>query len=501
MSIRVAAIVAAMALAAAAPVSAQPAAVGPTWTSAQIRDARPLAPEPMLAFDVRQETTSTDSAVRTETSRVVLAPDFVLVTSGRTHTLDDFALHRTFIWSDGAPSFASLNGHAQPAFRAAELANRKFVQAVLTHLQGTTGKSLGPSNDSSYWREAELGISDPPDTPLTLRPTGSGTDFLLGSDPVVQASGQAVALTGSDRRPLLRYFALHLPLHPQVRHALADARALPARLVVQAHLLNRKRTIVFTLSGATRATIAYPLPAGLQPDVEEALGASGTGSAPGMRAALDVIHGRYTKPKPAADAMLAALRKAETDGRSMEVWLWFNAYLQQYGFQLKGPDGQATIQALAPLIRAALQDPQVARFAAASALSGAAPNASGDRQEAARYIASAKSLDALPFGTFRYVTFANLVAGAKDAGKWDKAIFAAMPSPVVANYWTHIAAYPWSANAYKDAGDAYFRSFDTPKAWTAFDLGRAVDPDWRSSNLKSVANYEAVLESKEPDFF
>ncbi len=501
MSIRAAAIAVVISLAGAASVSAQPAAIGPTWTSDQVRAARPLTPESTLAFDVRQETTSADAATKAEISRVVLAPDFVLVTSGRVHTLDDFSLHRTFVWSDGAPTFANLNSHAQPAFRAQELANRKGLQAILTHLEGATGKSFEPSNDTPYWREAELGISDPPDMPLTPRTTGSGADFLLGSDPVVQTSGQAVALNGSDRQPLIRYFALHLPLHPQVRHALADAKALPTRMVVQAYLLNRKRTIVFTVSGAARATAAYPLPADLRPDVEEALGASGTASAPGVRAAKEAIEGRYAKPKPTAGAMLAALHAAAAGGRSMEVWLWFNAYLQQYGYTLKGPEGQVTIQALAPLIRVALQDPQVARFAAASALSGNAPNASGDRQEAARYIASATSLDTLPFGTFRYVTFANLVAGARDAGKWDKAVFASMPSPLVANYWTHIAAYPWSANAYKDAGDAYVRSFDTLKAWTAFDLGRAVDPHWRSSNLKNVADYETVLEEKEPDFF
>ena len=499
--IRVAAILMLVISAGAGGAFAQMPHVGPTWTSDRVRATRPAAPEPALAFDVRQVTTAADAPPKVETSHVLLAPDFTYIVNGKTHTLDDFRLGRTFTWSDGAETFVSVDGHALPAFRVLELANRKTIQAILERVQSTTGKTIGASDNGPYWREAELGVTDASDAPLTPHRTASGTDFLLGGEPVVRMQDQAVGLAEADRKPLTRYLALHLPLHPQVRHALAGADVLPARMEIDAYLLNKKEIIAFAFSGATRTRADYPLPAALQPDVEGVLGAAGTASAPGVQAVVQTIDGRFGKSKPTPVEIIAALRKAAADGHPMEVWLWFNAYLQQYGYMLKAADGPALIETLKPLIRTALQDPEVARFAAVSALSANTQGGSEDRQEAARYLASLKALDALPFGTFRYVTFANLVVGAKDAGKWGKAIFASMPSPLVANYWTHIAAYPWSANVYKDAGDAYFRNFDTPRAWTAFDLGRAVDPDWRYSTLQSVASYEATLEANQPDFF
>ncbi len=489
-------------LASAGAAFGQPPAVGPTWSSDQVRAARSVAPEQALAFDLRQETAQPGAPMKVETYHVVLAPDFNYVTSGATHTLDDFQLHRTFIWSDGGRGFANLNGHALPAFRVLELANRKVLEAILAHTGATTGKPLAPPNLDPYWREAELGVNETADTPLTPRRNASGTDFLLGSDPVVRTDGHALNLTEADRRPLTRWFALHLPLHPQVRHALTQESALPARMELEAYTLNKKRTTSVTFSAAMHKPADYPLPARLEADVVPAAVEPGdTVSAAGVRAAIQAIEGHSIRPKPSADEIIAALRAAAAKGRAMEVWLWFNAYVQQYAFKLHGADGPELTRTLGPLIRSAVQDPEVARFNSASTLASNLPGVAGDREGAARYLASAKSLDALPFGTFRYLTFANLVAGSKDVGKWDRSIFAAMPSPLVANDWTHIAAYPWAANAYKDAGDLEIRRFDTPRAWAAFDLGRAVDPDWRSGGMRDVARYEAILEANEPDFF
>ena len=479
----------------------QPAEVGPSWSSDQVRAARGVASEEALAFDVRQDTEAAGAAPKVETSHVVLAADFTYVISGKTRTLDDFKLHRTFFWSGGAATFANLNSHALPAFRVLELASRRTLEVLNRRLESTTGKSLGSYNDEPYWSDAELGVADPSDLPLTLQKTASGTDLLLGGDSVVRTDGQAFHLLEADLKPLTRYLALHLPLHPQARHAIVDTGALPARMTIELYALGRKETASFTFTAPTRSPAAYPLPAGLAADVEAMLGAQGSASEPGVRAAVQAIGGRFEKPKPTPRDITSAMQKAAAAGRPMEVWLWFSMFVQQYGYELRGANSPALTKVLVPLAKGALQNPDVARFQAASNLAGDAPNAPGDRQNAARYLAAATALDSLPFGTFRYVTFANLVSGSKDVTTWDKAIFKAMPSPLVANYWTHIAAYPWAGNAYDDAGGSYLRSFDTPKAWTAFDLGRAVDPDWRSGSLQSVANYEAVLEANVPDFF
>ena len=109
-------------------------------------------------------------------------------------------------------------------------------------------------------------------------------------------------------------------------------------------------------------------------------------------------------------------------------------------------------------------------------------------------------MEELKFGTFRQVTYANLVS-VSDASKWDPTIRAAMPARPQDSYWIHIAAYPWAGNAYGDLGDVLGRQYDVGEAWIAYDLGRAVDPHWRDGVLAAVARREADLKARAPDFY
>jgi len=156
-------------------------------------------------------------------------------------------------------------------------------------------------------------------------------------------------------------------------------------------------------------------------------------------------------------------------------------------------------EGFAPLVKAAFKDPETARFAAASGLSGQ-QTAPGDRQAAASFLAHT-NMDNRPYGTFRYVTFANLVRGSSDVAKWAPSILESMPSPLPDNYWVHIAAHPWSSLTYKDAGDAYLQTFDASNAWLAYDLGREVDPDWRLGTMQALSAFEDQLRTAQPDFF
>jgi hypothetical protein len=76
-----------------------------------------------------------------------------------------------------------------------------------------------------------------------------------------------------------------------------------------------------------------------------------------------------------------------------------------------------------------------------------------------------------------------------------------MPSPLVDNYWVHIAAHPWSSLTYKDAGDAYLQVYDMGDAWLAYDLGREIDPDWRAGTMKALSDFEDQLRATQPDVF
>ncbi len=180
----------------------------------------------------------------------------------------------------------------------------------------------------------------------------------------------------------------------------------------------------------------------------------------------------------------------------MEAAFAFFNLSQQYPQMLT--DAQV-LNALRPQIRAFVSDAQVARLVAASEMAGDS-KAPGDRQDAARFLANVKT-DDLPFGTFRYVTFANLIRGSGDTSKWDQAIFQAMPRSLADDYWTHIAAYPWSSFAFKDLGDTYYSDYDPANAWLAYDLGRAIDKGWRSGPMGSLSDYEDRLRTQFPDFF
>lgn len=136
---------------------------------------------------------------------------------------------------------------------------------------------------------------------------------------------------------------------------------------------------------------------------------------------------------------------------------------QSYPTAIAGLRRQALLDEVGPLVRAAAQNPAAARLLQVQPLASD-PAAAGDREGAARWLAGARELDALSFGAFRYVTFANLVRVSPGASKWDPAIFRAMPSPLVAGYWAEIAAYPWASGPYKDAGDTYLQAFDAGRA-------------------------------------
>lgn len=151
---------------------------------------------------------------------------------------------------------------------------------------------------------------------------------------------------------------------------------------------------------------------------------------------------------------------------------------------------------LGELMRAS---PEVAEFMAANDLA-ADPRATGDREAAARFLTT-EAMASAPFSSFRFVTYANLLSGAGNTRDWDPAIAQKMPKMLVDNYWLHVAAYPWASAAYKDVGDVYFRNFQPKEAWEAYDLGRAVDPNWARSPMKDVEAFELQLRAQEPDFF
>ncbi len=186
----------------------------------------------------------------------------------------------------------------------------------------------------------------------------------------------------------------------------------------------------------------------------------------------------------------------------MKAFLQFMQITQQYGAEIsQSVELTAEIRATVPGL---LQDPQTAAFYAAQNLAGD-PRMTGDRQSAGRYLATSSGLDKLPFGTFRYVTYANLVQNSQNTKSWDTSFTKLMPPELADNYWIHLAAYPWAANGYIDLGNYYLKHFPEhgamSLAWCAFDYGRVIDPaGWPALGV-GITRMEQHMRSDAPDFF
>lgn len=466
---------------------AGPALAQPQWSSDQIRAARPIGPVDGVAFDVRIETARGDAEPDILQAAVTLTATFDEMASPSGHSLDDYTLCRVLTWS--ATRMENESCYVSPAFRVFELGNRQVLARVIPKAASGTAYDTNP-----YWDEAELGVA--PADRLTVRRTDQVTEFKLGEAVVARASGKGGDLTPEQMRWMTRWLARRAMLHPQVRRELA-AGALPAQIQTDARAGAQHQRQVIAISNLRHVQAAYPLPAGLTSSLRGSVAEDARSK--GVAATLAALDGKPLRPKPALADILAGMDAASQAGRHMEALMLFMNLTQQYAGSLRGPDREAVSGKIRAMMQAAKGDPEVEAFLNASELAGGS-RAAGDRQAAATFLAGATDMDALPFGAFRRVTYANLMRAA-DTSKWPAATRAGMPSNLTDNYWLHIATYPWSANAFKDAGDTYLIGYDTPSAWLAYDLGRAIDPDWRDTAMGRIEALEKQVRDRAPDFF
>jgi len=469
----------------------------PDWSSDQVRAARPSAPSTALVFDVQSTVHMEGRPDKVIHETVTLAPSFVFVDADEGETLDDGALCRTLTWARGKPTLHSESCYASPAFRTFELANREKLQGIMQ----TAKINDSPFDTDPYWREAELGVQRTASDPLVKLKTGDEVDYRLGAETVVRVSGALVPFQSDEARRFTKFAALHTQLHPQIRRDLQIASALPQKIEIVGQSAFKKRYETLIVSNARRVAVAYPLPSGLTSDLRTPASGGDDLKQKGVSAAILAIDGRPSTPKPSLDDLLDAAKRASAAGRQLDVLLLFIEATQDYGPKMMASADVRKVVAdgVRPLLQRAYRDPETSRFALASGLAGK-PMAPGERQAAASFLAH-ENMDDRPYGTFRYVTFANLVRGSSDVAQWGPSILKSMPSPLADNYWVHIAAHPWSSLTYKDAGDAYLQTFDTSDAWLAYDLGREIDKDWRLGTMQALSAFEDQMRTAQPDFF
>lgn len=459
----------------------------PLWTSDEVRQARRLADEDALIFDVHTEATVPGRPPEARDITVTLAPTFTLVEQGGLRQLEDHTLCRSLSWKAGAPSFESSSCYAAVAFRVLELQNRQMLAKVLS------GSGAGTEGDLVYLAEAELGVPVPNSPSLTTVKTAGAVEYLLGRTRVARVSGSAGKISPDEARRVRRFIARTINLHPQVRNGALSAGELPASIESAAGVTKTgEGRRILRISNLRRGSVPYPLPSGLASALAAQAQAGASPRDQAVQRAASVIAGKASPPE--AGALRAELGKAVAERRALAgLMLLLQISQDRPGAVAPGDPLVAKLQELMA------SSPEATQFVEANRLAGDS-RAKGDREAAARFLVS-DQMKAAPFATFRNVTYANLLAGSGDVKSWDPKIAAAMPSDPVDNYWLHVAAHPWSSHAYKDAGDTYLRGYDMDQAWIAFDLGRAVDPDWRKGPMPAVAEFEEALRTGEPDFF
>lgn len=428
----------------------------------------------------------------------MLGSDFTYVEVLNSRHLEDFALCRTLNWTATGSEFNNDSCFVSPAFRALELTNRRYLQALLDKATGDK-TSAQEARLAAYWPEQELAVVDKASIPLTSRMVADKTVWLVGNEVVATISLEGADFSNTERKTVTRFLARHIGLHPQILDSVITSGKIPREMVIETYKAFKRSTETFRFSDVRRIRAEYPLPANLKSSlVTRAEGNSVYAS--GLRQSLKAIAGNAEPPKPTFDEALAQMQSAVAADNMEAALMWFFLITQQYTAELQ-PDseGLAKIRALGPVLTKTIEGPKTTTFWEASNLAGSTEVSEG-REAAAKYLAGAKQYDSLTFGTFRYVTFANLVRTSRGIDKWDEAILGSMPS-LADCCWTHIAAYPYASNAFKDLGDYYYSQYEMDKAWQAWDLGRAIDPHWSSTAMNSVGAYETQLRAASPNAF
>ncbi|MBW8880521.1 MAG: hypothetical protein JF615_03585 [Asticcacaulis sp.] len=466
----------------------------PDWGSDRVRAERPVAGQDSLVFDYIATAQPEQGEALARHGEAILAGDFnVYVTAGE-YVLDDFRLCRVLSWREGQAELDNSSCYAAPALRVTEMLNRKQLDKLLT--DAAPDKTTPGALDLA-WSEQELATQVRTADPLTAVVKDDETQYWLGQAVAARISRHGFAFTAAEKPAVARYLARHVNIHPQVRRAILASGVLPDRIVIMQHGGAGPSVETIAFSNFRRTRTAYPLPDGLTSTFLPQAG-DASRQARAVTQAMAVIAG--TGPaRPDFQRLLDQVSQAARDGKGMQGALLIFELTQVHTGALSRDEGMARLRGIGDAVQSVFRSDEAKPLVDAGRLAsdrGAGP----EREVAARYLAGAKDLDSLQFGTFRYVTYANLARYSDDSQTWDKDILNSMPS-LTDCYWTHIAAAPWGANVYKDLGDTYYADFDMESAWAAWDLGRAADPDWASGVMTSTADFEGQLRAGQPDSF
>jgi hypothetical protein len=397
----------------------------------------------------------------TQQSEVVLADSVISSRAGNKTFVFDFAQRRRYVLDETARTYDEYSLFDVVGFRELELRNRDGLRA------GLAAAKLDQKLASRLEDEHELAIQGAAPTPLTTRIDGDDEVFMSGDVELLRHSKAGTPVSAPDAARFVQYLRYLVPAHPAVLAALQKEQRVPARLVLSFHPIWGGSTIELKI-GALR-----------QDDAQAAPALAGYAARPPAATAttLDELLDRAWASRatlaagmkqPPAEALAAQL----SGQRPLEAWLTISELQLSSGRMPAITDEQKL---------AFRTDPDIQ--AMARAVSAKDPN--GIRQAVGTF-----GMLRLKAQSRRYMLSLFEANDRVLLGEPDKAR---------SLYADVLQANPALAGAYKDIGDFYFRSFDTPRAWRSWDIARTLGPLFPS--VGAVTQFERSLATRFPEYF
>jgi len=394
-------------------------------------------------------------------SEVVLGDSYLSSRSGNTTNAFDFAQRRRYVLDESTKTYDEYSLFDVVGFRELELRNREGLRAKLA------AAKIDQKLASPLEEEHELSIQGAAPATVTTRTEGDDEVFTSGDVVLLRHSKEGTPVSAPDAARFVQYLRYLFAGHPAALAALQKEGRIPARLSYVFHTMGGTSTVELKISKVAEADAPAALtlagytphpPAANAATLDELLDrawASRSTLAAGMK-------------RPQAEALAAQLRAQ----RPLEAWLTIS--------EVQLSDGRLP----------AITDEQKRMFQTDPAIQALARAVSANDANSMRQAVGSLEMLRLQVQSRRYVLS---LFEANDRTKLGEAVKAR------SLYADVLQANPTLAGAYKDIGDFYFRSFDTPRAWRSWEIARTLAPLFPT--VGAVSDFERSLATRFPEYF
>jgi hypothetical protein len=393
-------------------------------------------------------------------SEAVLADGYIRYRTGNTSHVFDFARRRHYVIDETARTYDESSLFDVVSFRELELHNREGLRARLAAAK--IDQKLPPQLED----EQELSVQGRAPSPVAMRVDGDDEVFASGDVTLLRCSKEGMPVSAADAARFVQFLRYSFGGQPAVLAALQKEGRIPARVSYTYHPVWGTRTADLTITARQVEAPAAPSLDGYLPR-------------PPVRnpSTLDELLDHAWASR---SALAAGVKWPQTEALAaqMRAQRPLDAFLTMTEAQLSiGRIPEVT-------------DEQKAAFQTDPAMQTLARAVSAKEPNAMRQAVGALAMLRMQAQSRRYLLS---LFEANDRAKLGEAAKAR------SLYADVLQANPALAGAYKDIGDFYFRSFDTPRAWRSWEIAGTLAPLYPT--LGAVTQYERSLVTRFPEYF